>query len=57
MDHVTAETRVHSLLDSWNTRDLDAFVAAMTEDVYWHDLEMPNPPARGRRSTLTEDAS
>jgi len=48
MDRATVERQVHALLAAWNARDLDAFVALMTDDVYWHDLGMPNPPARGR---------
>ena len=48
MDRAAVESRVHALLDAWNARDLDAFVALMTDDVYWHDLGMPNPPALGR---------
>ena len=48
MDRATVESRVHTLLEAWNARDLDGFVALMTEDVSWHDLGMPHPPARGR---------
>ena len=48
MDRSTVESQVHALLEAWNARDLDAFVALMTDDVYWHDLGMPHPPARGR---------
>ena len=40
--------RVDGLLAAWNARDLDAFVAQLAPDVYWHDLGMPHPPAVGR---------
>jgi steroid delta-isomerase-like uncharacterized protein len=41
---------VQALLRAWNARDLDAFVALMHPDVYWHDLGMPTPPAIGRNA-------
>ncbi len=44
----SVEATVRALLDAWNARDLDAFTAMMTPDVYWHDLGMPAPPAVGR---------
>jgi predicted ester cyclase len=40
--------RVTTLLAAWNARNLDAFVAQLTPDIYWHDLGMPHPPALGR---------
>jgi len=49
---VDARTRaaatVRALLEAWNARDLDRFLALLTEDVYWHDLGMMHPPAIGR---------
>jgi steroid delta-isomerase-like uncharacterized protein len=36
------------LLDAWNARDLDRFVALLSEDVEWYDPAMVQPPARGR---------
>lgn len=48
MTSLDASARVHALLDAWNVRDLDAFTALLTPDVYWHDLGMPSPPAVGR---------
>lgn len=42
-----ADHLVRKLLDAWNARDLDAFTALLTPDVYWHDLGMPHPPAVG----------
>ena len=41
---------VESILRAWNTRDLEAFTALLTPDVYWHDLGMPSPPAVGREA-------
>ena len=38
------------LLDAWNARDLDKFVALLSEDVEWYDPGMAQPPARGRVS-------
>jgi steroid delta-isomerase-like uncharacterized protein len=43
-----ASVIVDAVLDAWNARDLDRFTALLTEDVYWHDLGMPHPPAVGR---------
>lgn len=40
--------RAENLLAAWNARDLDAFVAQLAPQVYWHDLGMPYPPAIGR---------
>ena len=39
---------VEDLLQAWNERDLDRFVALLSEDVIWHDLGMLHPPAVGR---------
>ena len=36
------------LLDAWNARDLDKFIALLSEDVEWYDPAMVQPPARGR---------
>jgi len=44
------ETRVRDMLAAWDRRDLDAFLAFLAPDVYWHDLGMPYPPALGRRA-------
>ncbi|MDO8545396.1 MAG: nuclear transport factor 2 family protein [Opitutaceae bacterium] len=41
---------VEAVLRAWNARDLDAFTALLTPDVYWHDLGMPSPPAVGREA-------
>ena len=41
-------THVHELLNAWNARDLDAYVALLSPDVRWHDLAMASPPAVGR---------
>jgi len=38
----------HRLLDAWNARDLDKFVALLSDDVEWYDPAMAQPPARGR---------
>jgi ketosteroid isomerase-like protein len=43
-----AEVVTLQLLDAWNARDLDRYVAMLAEDVEWYDPAMPNPPARGR---------
>lgn len=43
-----ATETVLALLRAWNERDLDRFVALLSEDVYWHDLGMLHPPAVGR---------
>lgn len=48
MDRAETIRRVEVLLAAWNAHDLDAFVALMRVDVYWHDLGMPAPPAIGR---------
>ena len=37
-----------NLLAAWNARDLAKFTSLLTENVYWHDLGMPHPPAVGR---------
>ena len=37
---VNPEEIVQALLEAWNARDLDRFVAMLTEDVEWHDLGM-----------------
>jgi len=49
--------RVDSVLTAWNARDLDAFVAQLAPDVYWHDLGMPHPPAIGREAVRSFSAS
>lgn len=36
------------LFDSWNGRNLDAFIGMLSEDVVWYDPGMVQPPARGR---------
>jgi len=36
------------LLEAWNARDLDAFMALLADDVEWYDPAMHAPPARGR---------
>jgi steroid delta-isomerase-like uncharacterized protein len=38
----------HRLLAAWNDRDIDRFVAMLSEDIEWYDPAMPQPPARGR---------
>ncbi len=43
-----AVARCAALLAAWNARDLDAFVALLAEDVWWHDLGMLHPPVIGR---------
>ena len=43
-----AEVVTLQLLDAWNARDLDRYVAMLSEDVEWYDPAMPQPPARGR---------
>ena len=43
-----AEVVTLQLLDAWNARDLDRYVAMLSEDVEWYDPAMPEPPARGR---------
>lgn len=47
MTRSEVEGKVESLLDAWNRRDLDSFVAQLAPDVSWHDLGMPYPPASG----------
>jgi len=44
------EDIVQALLEAWNARDLDRFIAMLTEDVEWYDLGMLHPPARGRQA-------
>jgi steroid delta-isomerase-like uncharacterized protein len=39
---------VQRLVDAWNARKLDDFIALLAHDVEWHDPAMPDPPARGR---------
>ena len=36
------------LLEAWNARNLDAFVALLADEIEWYDPAMPQPPARGR---------
>lgn len=36
------------MIDAWNARDLDRFVAPLAEDAEWYDMGMAEPPARGR---------
>jgi len=43
---------VYALLEAWNARDLPRFLSLLTDDVEWHDLGMPGPPARGREAVL-----
>ncbi|MGQ0814045.1 MAG: ester cyclase [Gemmatimonadota bacterium] len=47
MTRSEVEGKVEYLLDAWNRRDLDAFVAQLAPDVSWHDLGMAHPPAIG----------
>jgi steroid delta-isomerase-like uncharacterized protein len=49
MPHQATEV-VYALLDAWNSRDLPRFLSLLTDDVEWHDLGMPDPPARGREA-------
>ena len=42
-----AEPLARRLLEVWNARDLDAFMAMLSEDIRWYDCGMPNPPAIG----------
>ena len=44
------EDIVQAILEAWSARDLDRFVAMLTEDVEWYDLGMLHPPARGRQA-------
>lgn len=44
------ESCVRGMLAAWDSRDIDAFLAFLTADVYWHDLGMPHPPAIGREA-------
>ena len=41
-----------SLLDAWNSRDLDGFVQLLSEDVQWYDPAMPQPPIHGRAAVM-----
>lgn len=43
-----AEALGRELLDVWNQRELDRFVALLDEEVWWYDPGMPSPPARGK---------
>jgi steroid delta-isomerase-like uncharacterized protein len=43
-----AEDVARQLLTAWNARDIDAFLALLTEDVEWYDPAMPDPPVRGQ---------
>ena len=49
MPHQATEV-VYALLDAWNRRDLPPFLSLLTDRVEWHDLGMPDPPARGREA-------
>jgi len=49
MPHQATEV-VYALLDAWNSRDLPRFLSLLTDDVEWHDLGMPDAPARGREA-------
>jgi steroid delta-isomerase-like uncharacterized protein len=42
-----AERIALMLLERWNGRDLDGFVALLAADVEWYDPAMPAPPIRG----------
>jgi steroid delta-isomerase-like uncharacterized protein len=46
-DEAAAEV-AQRMLTAWNSRDLDAFVALLADDVEWYDPAMAEPPARGR---------
>jgi steroid delta-isomerase-like uncharacterized protein len=48
MNGQAATDVAQKLLDAWNGRCLDEFVALLAEDVEWYDPAMPDPPARGR---------
>jgi hypothetical protein len=52
MTRTDVVAKVSAMLEAWNARDLDRFVAFFTEDAYWHDLGMPHPPAIGRAAVL-----
>jgi hypothetical protein len=47
MDVAAAETVVQRLLASWESRDLEALLNCLSDDVEWYDPAMPDPPARG----------
>jgi predicted ester cyclase len=53
MTNADIVAKVSAMLEAWNARDLDRFVAFFTEDAYWHDLGMPHPPAIGRAAVRT----
>ncbi len=48
MESTNAEQVARSLLAAWNDRDLDKFLALLTDDVYWTDPAMLGSPASGK---------
>jgi len=48
MRRKAAEEIARELLAAWNHRDLEAFLALLSDDVEWYDPAMPDPPARGK---------
>ena len=49
MNAETACAIAESMADAWNARDLDAYLAYLTDDIVWNDPAMPEP-ARGREA-------
>ena len=45
---MNAEELSRRLLDVWNARDMDGFIALLNENVRWYDCGMPQPPCIGR---------
>lgn len=43
MTHMTPERIAEDLAQAWNRRELDAFLALLTDDVVWDDPAMPEP--------------
>ena len=48
MNSATSIDLAQRLVDAWNARRLDDFVALLAHDVEWYDPAMPEPPVRGR---------
>jgi ketosteroid isomerase-like protein len=48
-----ASTLATQLLEAWNARDLERFLALLDGEVVWYDPGMANPPARGRPAVLS----
>jgi steroid delta-isomerase-like uncharacterized protein len=48
MPSATSIEMVQRLVDAWNARNLDDFIALLAHDIEWYDPAMPEPPVRGR---------